>query len=451
MEVSRSRCHRLASSRLYSHTVTHSPDVRRFTPLVAALSALALLAHSHRAHAQAWTQQARLLASDPIQDADFGQYVALDGDTVLVGAPFANSNKGSAYVFVRSGGAWTQQAELTAPGGASGDEFGYPVAVSGNTALVGAPNQALSRGSVYVFVRSGTTWAFQQQLTAPGGVANDYFGTAVALLGDTAMVNANGANGQAGSVYVFNRAGTMWTQTQSFVASDTSGGSFFGSVISLNATTALVGAIGQNGMTGAAYIFTLSGGTWTQAAEIVGSDSASGDFFGSAVALSGSTALVGAYRKSGPAGAGLAGAAYAFSGSGSSWAQTQKLTPPDAAGGNGYGFTLAMGGNTAIVANGYGTPHVYFYKNGGTGWSLQQEVNGTYGYFGSQVALSGNTSILSDWQSPNGSVTGAGSAVIYTASAPVPAAGQLWPLLVALLAVAGYLAVRPRSRRPTSS
>jgi hypothetical protein len=438
MEVSLTRCDRIG-------IIAPLLDAMK----AAALGVLLVLASTHRAHAQTWTQQARLLPSDPVQNAAFGQYVSLEGDTALVGAPFANSVKGSAYVFVRSGGVWTQQAELTAPGGVAGDEFGYPVAISGNTALVGAPNRATSQGSAYVFVRSGTTWTFQQQLTATGGMAYDGFGTAVALLGDTAMVAAAGANSQTGSVYVFNRAGTVWSQSQSFAATDSSSGSFFGNAISLNATTAVVGALGQNNMTGAAYIFTLSGGAWRQTAEIVGSDSMAGDFFGSAVALSGSTALVGAYRRPGPAGvdagvptagAELAGAAYVFSGNSSSWIQTQELTAPDPSSDNEYGFALAIGGNTAIIGNGYGTPHVYFYKNGAAGWSLQEELNSTHAYLGSQVALSGNTSILSEWNDPNGSIVGAGAAVIFTAPAPVPAAGQLWPLLVALLAVAGYLA-----------
>ena len=127
----------------------------------------------------------------------------------------ANADQGSAYVFTRSGTTWSQQAKLTAADGAAGDWFGYSVAVSGDTAVVGAAGDDVGanadQGSAYVFARSGTTWTQQAQLTAADGAAGDCFGRSVAVSGDTAVVGASdddvGANTDQGSAYVFGGPG----------------------------------------------------------------------------------------------------------------------------------------------------------------------------------------------------------------------------------------------------
>src|SRR5215472_6459861 len=105
-----------------------------------------------------------------------------------------------------------QQAKLTAAGGVSGDEFGYSVAISGSTAVVGAPYKNSSTGAAYVYVQSGTAWSQQAKLTAAGGASGDFFGTSVALSGSTAVVGAYGKNSNAGAAYVFVRSGTAWSQ-----------------------------------------------------------------------------------------------------------------------------------------------------------------------------------------------------------------------------------------------
>ena len=143
-------------------------------------------------------QQTELTASDGAASDEFGYSVAISGDTALVGALHdtvgSNANQGSAYVFVRSGGSWTQQARLTASDGATNNYFGYSVAISGDTALVGAYYATVSgkvaQGAAYVFVRSGTTWSQQTKLVAPDGAAGDLFGDSVAISGDTALVGA---------------------------------------------------------------------------------------------------------------------------------------------------------------------------------------------------------------------------------------------------------------------
>jgi hypothetical protein len=198
-----------------------------------------------------------------------------------------------------------QQAELTASDGASGDQFGWSVAISGSTAVVGAdtPN---GTGAAYVFVRSGTTWSQQAELTASDGTSNDEFGRSVAISGDTAMVGAHAKNSATGAAYVFVRSGTTWSQQAELTARDRRAGDFFGNRVAISGSTVVVGAPFKNSATGAAYVF-VRGTTWFQQAELTASDGVSGDFFGGSVAISGRTAVVGAPFKNS-----ATGAAYVF-------------------------------------------------------------------------------------------------------------------------------------------
>ena len=142
----------------------------------------------------AWTELQALAASDGASDDHFGFSVAVSGNTAVIGAIGRNSSHGAAYVFVRSGGAWTQQEELTASDGATLDEFGYSVAVSGNTAVIGAPGRTVGgvgQGAAYVFVRgSSGTWSQEAELTATGGASEDTFGSSVSVSGNTAVIGA---------------------------------------------------------------------------------------------------------------------------------------------------------------------------------------------------------------------------------------------------------------------
>ena len=179
-------------------------------------------------------------------ESGFGNSLALSGDTALVGAPGGFPVPGSAYVFMRSGATWTQQAELT---GASG--FGQSVALSSDTALVGSYYlDAGGAGAAYVYVRSGATWTQQAELTAADGEAGDDFGSPVALDGDTALVAAP----RAGSAYVFMRSGATWTQQAELTAADGEAGDDFGHSVALSGDTALVGTPGQ----GVAYAFVVA-------------------------------------------------------------------------------------------------------------------------------------------------------------------------------------------------
>jgi len=312
-------------------------------------------------------QQAELPVPPGLATGDnFGTAVALDGDTALVGAPGHSSSQGAAYVFTLSGTTWSWQATLTATGGLAGDSFGWSVALSGDTALVGAPERGSDQGAAYLFTRSGTTWSQQGvALTASDGAANDSFGSAVALSGDMALIGAPGhtvgGHSNQGAAYVFTRSGTTWSQQGGDLkASDGAVNDFFGSAVGLSGSTALVGALGHtvNGHSyqGAAYVFTRSGTTWSQqGGDLTASDGAALNFFGSAVALSGDTALVGAPNHTVGSNSDQ-GAAYVFTRSGASWSWQATLTATGGAVDDLFGSAVALSGDTALV----GTP----YPNG---------------------------------------------------------------------------------------
>src|SRR5215203_1158845 len=171
-----------------------------------------------------WTQRQKITSTPRGVGAQFGNAVAINGGTMVVGARFDSttaSQAGAAYVYVLSGSTWTQQAVLLAPDGALGDKFGYSVAISEDTIVVGSYNDdspLSNAGSAYVFVRSGTIWSFQQKLTASDGTADDEFGNAVGIIGETIVVGSHFAdlpgNSQAGSAFIYRRTGTVWAQTQ---------------------------------------------------------------------------------------------------------------------------------------------------------------------------------------------------------------------------------------------
>jgi len=200
-----------------------------------------------------WSQQAELTAAG---GTVVGFSLALSGDTALAGNPWyaigGNPDQGLVYVFTRSGATWSQEATLTAADGTADDRLGYSVALAGDTALVGSywddDGSSIHQGSAYVFVRSGTSWGQQAKLRAADGSAYDCFGASVALFGDTALVGAFGDGGAGvpanayGSAYVFTRSVTSWSQQTKLMAYDAAAGDWFGSSVALSGETALVGA-----------------------------------------------------------------------------------------------------------------------------------------------------------------------------------------------------------------
>ena len=291
-----------------------------------------------------WAQQQKLTASDHSAWDRFGFSVAVSDDTIIVGA-YGNSAKGSAYVFVRTGGLWTQQQKLTASDGAADDRFGYSVAISGDTVVGGAPfhdaGGKIDQGSAYVFVRTGGVWTEQQTLTKSDGADNDQFGLSVAVSGDTIIVGAFrddvGANVDQGSASVFVRTGAVWTEQQTLTKSDGAGDDLFGRSVAVSGDTVVVGAL-LPGYPGSADVFVRTGGVWTQQQRLTPS---AGYWFGLSVAVSGDRIVVGARANQ--------GAASVFVRSGGVWTQEQQLTASDGATFDQFGNSVAVSGDTIVV------------------------------------------------------------------------------------------------------
>jgi hypothetical protein len=364
--------------------------------------------------------QASLEASNADVADSFGYSVSISGDTLVVGAPQEKSNasgvngdqsndllagSGAAYVFVRSGAAWAQQAYLKASNPGAFDGFGWSVSISGDTIVIGATdedsgatgvngnqadNGSVAAGAAYVFVREGTRWTQQAYLKASNTGFSDHFGEVVGISGETIVVaatgedsNATGVNGNeannskdiSGAVYVFVRDGAGWSQQAYLKASNTDAMDHFGHGVAISGDTILVGApredsraTGVDGLqgnsvftdAGAAYVFTRSGTSWSQQAYLKSSNTGKLDNFGFAVGVWGDTAVVGAqWEDSNAAGVNAAqldnsaansGAAYVFRRNGTSWSQTAYLKPSNTGADDWFGETVAVGDGLVVVA-----------------------------------------------------------------------------------------------------
>jgi hypothetical protein len=254
----------------------------------------------------AWTRQGTLRTDDASTEGVFGSSIAISGDTVVVGDDMndaAATDAGAAYVFVRTDGTWTKQARLTASDAEAEDYFGSSVAVSGDTIVVGAPAEdevAYASGAAYVFERSGTTWTQKTKLIAGDAAYYDQFGTTVAAQGDMILVGAqfeDRLGRSAGTVYTYIQSGGNWFERQWIHASDGAELAMFGSALSISGQRAAVGAVGhasQGKYTGAVYILHRDGWDWHEEMRLTAPDAAAGDQLGDAVALDGYTLAVGA-------------------------------------------------------------------------------------------------------------------------------------------------------------
>ena len=425
------------------------------------------------------TQQAYLKPSNTGGNDNFGYSVAVSGDTVVIGAVYEDSsgsginsspdeglsNSGAAYVYTRSSGIWSQQAFLKASNPGVDDFFGVSVAISGDTIVVGnfedsasdgvnsVPDElAPNAGAAYVFTRSGVTWSQQAFLKASNSEAEDYFGSSIAIFGDTLVIgarwedsNAVGVNDnqvnnlalESGAVYVFSRSGVTWSQQAYLKASNTRAGDNFGYAIAISGETVVVGAVNEDSSTtgvnsspnetaanaGAAYVFTRSGASWSQQAYLKASNTGAGDNFGSSVTISGDILAVGAaYEDSSSTGvnsnpdeaAPSAGAAYVFTRSGASWSQQAYLKASNTGINDSFGSAVAISGETVAVSTyredssttgvnstpneaAPGAGAAYLFTRRGVIWSQQAYLKSSHtgmgDNFGYSLAISGSTVI----------------------------------------------------------
>jgi hypothetical protein len=290
-----------------------------------------------------WSQQTKLAVTDVQAGPEFGTSLDVDGKTLIAGAYGRDARRGAAYVYTSSDGVWSMQSVLTASDGVAGDLFGNAIAIEGDTALVAAKYADGLRGRVYVFTRGGTAWT-QAQEFAPDDVAPDLrFGYAIALQGDTAVITAPKPGGYRGAAYVFVRANGVWAQQARLLAADGRAGDWFGSAAAVDAGTVAIGAPGRDG-TGAVYVFTRTDGVWTQRTLLTSSSAARGERMGAAVALSGSRLAA-----SSPGDNDRVGRVTVFRGAGDSWVQETALDAGAIAGRKWFGYAVAMDGSTLAV------------------------------------------------------------------------------------------------------
>jgi hypothetical protein len=361
------------------------------------------------------TEVQKLLADDKASDDVFGHSVAIDGDTAVISSPVENDSgtiwNGAAYVFTRTGGIWTQQTKLLANDKASMDRFGSSVAIDGDTMVIGAGWKSDSgiseNGAAYVFTRAGSIWTQQAKLLASDKDNYEKFGGSVAIDGDTIVIGASEENDSGtrknGAVYVFTRSGSTWTQQAKLLASDKATSDYFGTSVSIDGDTAVIGAYRSSNSgadkNGAAYVFTRSDGTWVQQAKLLASDMASGDNFGRPVSIDGDTAVIGAYRSS------SSGAVYVFIRSAGTWVQQAKLLASDRAYGDNFGSSVALDGDTAVIGainqDDTGTENngaAYVFIRSAGAWTQHTKLvasdKASWDWFGNSIDIDGDTAVI---------------------------------------------------------
>jgi len=342
-----------------------------------------------------WKQIAELQGSDTISGNQFGSSVAISGSTAVVGSPHV-AQSGAAYVFTSAGGGWQQTAEVKGADTVSFDQFGSSVAISGTTIVVGAADSYSQSGRAYVFTLSAGGWKQTAELKGSDTTAYDEFGSSVAVSGGTIVVGAGLHDLRTGSAYVFTLSAGGWKETAELKGSDTASYDDFGSAVAVSGHTIVVGAQYAAGVAGRAYVFTESAGGWKQTAELMGSDTMPQDYFGSAVATSGHTVVVGAYDHS--AGAGRA---YVFTESAGGWKQTAELEGSDTAAGDYFGSAVAVSGQTVAVAAEYHSNNagrVYIFRGSSQSLTQTAELKGSdtaaNDAFGASLGTSGGTIVV---------------------------------------------------------
>ena len=360
-----------------------------------------------------WTEQ-KVTASNGTALNAFGQAIAISGTTALIGAVDVNDWEGAIYVFSQDAGVWTEGQEFMADDGQPNDRatFGTAIMIDGDTAVIGAlgatVNGHANQGAAYVFTQSAGVWTQVAKLVADDGEANDYFGQTAAIVGPNIVVGAYGAsvdgNTLQGAAYVFtNQAGT-WTFAHKLTADDGVGGEFFGHAVAMSGTRAIVGApytaVDGTPARGAVYVYDGSDGNWTQIAKVVADTGNPGDGFGYSVAATDTTMVVGAGGSDGGQ-----GASFVFSDNAGDWIQDSRLVADDGAAGEDFGYAVAVLDDTVMVGadramvNGntqQGAAYIFVKSDGA--WTQTQKLTASDGqaneFFGAFVGLTPETALV---------------------------------------------------------
>ncbi|MCW5960953.1 MAG: VCBS repeat-containing protein [Pyrinomonadaceae bacterium] len=401
-------------------------NIRLISCFLATALMLSVTAFAQSGTFQPFTERARLLAADNEQGNDFSYDVAISGDTAVVGAILDSTGaqgQGSVYVYRRNGSSWIQEQELVPTDPSISKWFGFSVAISGNTIVVGAILDNSQRGSAYVFQRSGNVWTQQQKLNPTGTSTFAQVGSSVEIDGDNLLVAASGdaVNGdpQRGSVFFYRRNGNNWDQTQRLTANDGAAGFLFGHAISLDGKIAVISAPQSEFNTGSAYVFRLEQ-DWQFVKKLTPQGGQNSQHFGMSVTVSRGTIAVGAPDQPPATPNSGHGAVYIFRDSNHQWLLEKVLRASDNSQANSFGYKVSLDRDICIAsATGTGSsPNrgsgaVFAFSRSGTQWTERQiffnqtdEMDDT---FGNSLDLSGGTAVVgaiggsATGQNPNGS------------------------------------------------
>jgi FG-GAP repeat len=346
------------------------------TSELSVLVSVALLFSSQLALAQ-FSQQQKLVGTGAIGNAGEGMSVSLssDGNTAIVGGPYDDGEKGAAWVYTRSGGVWTQQDKLVGKQAIGIALLGGSVSVSsdGNTAIVGGPYDDGGKGAAWVYTRSGGSWTQQQKLACTNPTPQQVLPVSVSSDGNTAILGGPYDDGAKGAAWVYTRSGGSWTQQSKLVGTGANAQLGASVSVSSDGNTAILGGPLDDGGKGAAWVYTRSGGSWTQQSKLVDTGAIGNALQGGSVSVSsdGNTAILG-----GKGDEGGKGAAWVYTRSGGSWTQQSKLVGTGAIGDawQGHAVSLSSDGNTAIVGGPFDDEEkgaAWVYTRSGGSWTQQ--------------------------------------------------------------------------------
>ena len=300
----------------------------------------------------------KVLASDAHSDLSFGLGIAIDGNLAVVGAPQDDTmaeDAGAAYVYRYDGTTWVEEAKLVASDGEAFDAFGTGTAIDGDVILIGAwwdSDNGSSAGAAYVFRYDGSNWNQEAKLVAGDPLPNAWFGYRVDLSGDVAIIGAWGDGGAApfaGAAYIFRYDGNDWNQEAKLLAPLPNVTDYFGYNVAIQGDLAAVGSLGDDaGVTdgGAVHVYRYDGTNWNHEATLVSDDIATYDQLGVSVRIVGNRIFSGAYGDDD-----TSGAVYAFDYDGSAWTQTAKITASDRFPGDGFGWWIDAEGDLLLASS----------------------------------------------------------------------------------------------------
>lgn len=332
----------------------------------------------YRFQGMEWIDEGKFYSSDIAQEDFFGFRVAISGTTALVSAygdDDVGSFSGSVYVFERIGGQWIEVQKLLASDGAAFDNFGFSLAIDGDKAVIGAhldDDFGGFSGAVYLFEKAGGIWMETQKLLPNNGAANDQFGFSVDIQGSQIVIGARNESSTSqfgGAAYIFEDVGGSWSQTAILKPNDQSVNKFFGSAVSVSQGTVLVGAFGDNAIelsSGAAYVFEKVAGIWTQRVKVKSNSPVANEYFGSALDNQGKLLAIGAYRSRNLNNV-ASGAVFVIDGASGSWIQTNKLEDADGQLSDYYGIDLRLSDSRLLIGaqfdddNGLNSGSAFFF------------------------------------------------------------------------------------------